>query len=207
MLLLTGKAVFISILAGIFLGYFVYPSYVKYQKHDTVFTDSRVNFDPQKPVGITIFAWQKTLLNGWKNNENVVMSLKNLCNESNDYKRVVQCINNRTYTHNDIIEKYTKGLNGEFDMTQETIYVEDISVLLSGKSYSININFEEEDGYLFNIHFNPGQNYSIFIHDPNFYVLAANPKIFPRTFFIMGGGQTNIIYLETTYHSMMDKPN
>ena len=31
-----------------------------------------------------------------------------MCNESNDFKRVVQCINNRTYTHNDIVEKYTK---------------------------------------------------------------------------------------------------
>ena len=51
MLLLTGKGVFISILAGIFLGYFGYPSYVKYQKHDTVFTESRVKFDPQKNSG------------------------------------------------------------------------------------------------------------------------------------------------------------
>ena len=127
------------LLTGIFLGYFGYPSYVKYQKHDTVFTDSRVNFDPQKPVGITIFAWQKTLLYGWKNTENVVLSLKNLCNESNDFKRVVQCINNRTYTHNDIVEKYTKvNINTETkietDVTKDTFYVDDISVFSAGKS-------------------------------------------------------------------------
>ena len=56
MLLLTGKAVFIFILAGIFIGYFGYPAFVKYQKHDTVFTETREKFDSQKTVGITIFA-------------------------------------------------------------------------------------------------------------------------------------------------------
>jgi hypothetical protein len=60
MILLTGKGVFISILAGIFLGYFGYPSYEKYQIQDTVFTETREKFDPRKPVGITIFAWRKT---------------------------------------------------------------------------------------------------------------------------------------------------
>jgi hypothetical protein len=55
MLLLTGKCVFISIFLGIFLGYFGYPSYVKYQNLDTVFTETRVGYDPHIPVGITIF--------------------------------------------------------------------------------------------------------------------------------------------------------
>ena len=41
MLLLTGKGVFISILAGLFLGYFGYPSYVKYTRYDTDFTETR----------------------------------------------------------------------------------------------------------------------------------------------------------------------
>ena len=76
MLLLTGKVVFISILAGIFLGYFGYPSFVKYRTYDTVFTETREKFDPYKPVGITIFTWTKTLLHGWKDNENLVLGLK-----------------------------------------------------------------------------------------------------------------------------------
>ena len=106
MLLLAGKGVFILTLAGIFLGYFGYPSYVKYKKHDTVLTETRVEVDPLRQVGITIFAWQNTIFNGWKNNYGV-FNLKRLCNESTDFDRVVQCINNGTYKHNDIIEKYT----------------------------------------------------------------------------------------------------
>ena len=72
MILLSGKCVFIFALAGIFLKYFGYQSYVKYEKHDTVFTETRVKIDPQKLVGITICAWQKTPLNGWKNNETAI---------------------------------------------------------------------------------------------------------------------------------------
>ena len=131
MLLLTGKGVFISVLAGIFLGYFGYPSFIKYQNYDTIVTEARVSFDPRKPVGITIFAWKKTSTNGWKNNEDMYLEIKKFCNESTEYERVVQCINNRTYMHNDIIEKYTKGIFGETDVKNETIYVEDISVFFN----------------------------------------------------------------------------
>jgi hypothetical protein len=92
MLLLTGKGIFISILAAIFFGFFGCPSYVKYQKRETVFMDTRVKFDSRKSVGITFFAWQKTLLNGWKDNDDVVLGLKKLCNESNDFKSIVQCV-------------------------------------------------------------------------------------------------------------------
>ena len=75
MLLLTGKGVFISILAGIFLGYFGYPSYLKYQNHDTIFAESRVKFDSLKPVGITIYAWKNTLFNGWKDKKDFIEGL------------------------------------------------------------------------------------------------------------------------------------
>ena len=109
----------------------------------------------------------------------MVLSLKKLCNESNDFKRVVQCINNRTYTHNDIIEKYTKvniDTETEIDVTKDTSYVDDISVFFAGKSYSIKINFE--DGYNFNIHLKPGQNYSVYINGLNFCGRTTNPETF-----------------------------
>eukprot|EP00091_Calanus_sinicus_P015086 TRINITY_DN32990_c0_g1_i1.p1 TRINITY_DN32990_c0_g1~~TRINITY_DN32990_c0_g1_i1.p1 ORF type:complete len:123 (-),score=22.43 TRINITY_DN32990_c0_g1_i1:130-498(-) len=108
MLLLTGKAVFISILVGIFFWYFGYPSYVKYQSHETIFTESRVKFDARKPVGITVFPWRNTMLSGWKKNVEELGDLRKMCNESADFDKVVQCINNGTFTHSDSIEKYTK---------------------------------------------------------------------------------------------------
>ena len=80
----------------------------------------------------------------------------------------------------------------------DTVYTEDISYMTIGKSYSIEINFEEEDGYIFTIDFKPGLNYSIFIHDPYFYVLSSNPGTFPHILLRMDDTQTQEIYLKTT---------
>ena len=183
MILISGKGIFIFALAGIFLRYFCYKSYVKYNKYDTVFTETRVKVDPPKLVGITIFAWHKTMFNGWKNNERVfdLRRWQRLCNESTDFDRVVQCINNRTYKHNDIIEKYQNMIfPNQTDVIKETIYTDDITTFAFGKSYTIKISYSNEDGYHFIIHLKPGQNYSIFIHDPNFYVVTINPEVFPH---------------------------
>jgi hypothetical protein len=155
----------------------------------------------------------KDFLSGWKDNEDVVEGLKKLCNESIDHDRIVQCINNRTFKHNDIVKKYTKvnidketGTETETDVTMDTIYVDDILDFSAGKSYRTKINFVEEDGYSFRIHFNPGQNYSVFIHDPNFYMNTTNPEIIPHIFLNMDDGQSQMISLKTTYHHMMNKP-
>jgi hypothetical protein len=121
MLLLTGKVVFVFILTGLFLAYFGFPLFEKYLKHDTVFTETRVKFAPEKTVGITIFAWHKNYFNGWKNSDDLIEGLKKMCNESIDFERVVQCINEGTFKHNDIIDKYTTFTNdGETDVTMDT---------------------------------------------------------------------------------------
>ena len=52
----------------------------------------------------------------WKNIEPTltyknVFDLKKYCNGSTDFDRAVQCINNETFTHDDIIENYkTRGI-------------------------------------------------------------------------------------------------
>ena len=77
---------------------------------------------------------------------------------------VVQCINNRTYEHNDIIEKYiTLFSQNQTDVTKETVYTVDITTLNFGKSYNIELSYNNEDGYTFFIYLKPGQNYSIYI--------------------------------------------
>ena len=97
-------------------------------------------------------------------------------------------------------------LDHETDVTKETIHFDDISAFFAGKAYSIKVNFEEGDGYFFNIYLNPGQNYSVFIHDPNFYVFSSNPEVFPKIVLHIDDNQSQFIYLKTTYQNMMNKP-
>jgi hypothetical protein len=87
----------------------------------------------------------KTLFNGWKNNEIAgADNLRMLCNESIDFDRVVQCVDDGTYKHNDKIWKYlTFHSQNETDVTNETIFTDDITTFGTGKSYSIKINYKE----------------------------------------------------------------
>ena len=92
-------------------------------------------------------------------------------------------------------------------MIHKKVYTNDISTINSGKSYTIKTNFEKGNGYKYYIHFKPGQNYSVFIHDPNFYVLSSNSEVFPHIFLNMDDKQTQSVFLKTTYHTMMNRPD
>ena len=140
MIFLTRKGIFICILAGIFIRYFGYPSYVKYEKHGTVFTETREEFDPQKTVGIAILVWRENLFIGWKNagNWETETSLHNFCNQSASFLEVVQCINNGTFKHEEIIENYAENENDsgslkQTHMTKDTRYTVDGAI--SSKLY------------------------------------------------------------------------
>jgi hypothetical protein len=87
-----------------------------------------------------------------------------------------------------------------------SMHTVDVSYIPSGKSHSIKINPLNTNGYGFQIFLKPGQNYSIYIHDPKFYVATLNPKTIPHIFLNIYDKQSQLIYLMTTYHTMMDKP-
>ena len=61
-----------------------------------------------------------------------------------------------------------------------TKQVEDMSAFHAGKSYSIENRYEEHDDSGLNIHFQNSQNYTIFIHDPDFYIFTLNPETIPH---------------------------
>jgi hypothetical protein len=141
-----------------------------------------------------------------RNNKNT-FDLKCFGNESTDFHKVVQCINNETFKHNDIIEEYRRvKTKNETDITKDTIYAEDISFFFVGKAHSFNISFAEEDDLGFSIYFKPGYNYSIFIHDPHFYMFTTNPGTIPYILLHVDDMKSQDVFFTTTYHNMMNKP-
>ena len=96
MLLNTCKFIVIASLAVVFFVFFGHPSYLKYQRKDTVFTESKVKYGPVNPPAITIYAWRKALFNGWKNTSYTgytSFDWKNNCNVSDTFDNFVQCVN------------------------------------------------------------------------------------------------------------------
>ena len=58
----------------------------------------------------------------------------------------------------------------------------------------------------FRIHFKPGRNYSIFIHDPNYYIFTFNPETIPKIEIMIEDSRSAFIYVKAVYHHNMDRP-
>ena len=158
------KLIFITFLAVIFILFFGYPSFIKYQKKATVFTETKVTHDLNNPPVITVFAWRGVILNGWKNGTYInSINSKDLCNASDTFETIVKCINDKTFKYDEIIQQATNGKN---NITKESFWTEEISSFNAGKSYSLNNNATKGSDFNLTLYLKQGQNYSIYIHDP-----------------------------------------
>ena len=105
MLLTTMKLVFIFCLFLIFLKYFGYPSYRRFHKKDTVFSENQVPVDNTRPLMVTICTWKYKPLEGWKEQNNGYTDFREICNSTDDYENMIGCITNKTFKNEDIIRR------------------------------------------------------------------------------------------------------
>ena len=112
----TCKFILITSLAVVFFVFFGHPSYVKYQRKDTVFTESNVEDGKIPPPAITIYAWRRSLFTGWKNST----VGKDSCNVSDTFDNYVQCVNDETFKLGDIL---LSASNGNHNLTKDAFWV------------------------------------------------------------------------------------
>ena len=209
MFFITVKLVFIASLFLVFLVYFGSPSYKRFRQKDTVFIEQEVPFDQRRPIQITVYAWSKWTYFGWKTHQGGRLNITHLCNSTEEYDKLIECINNLTYSQEDVIIQYTAyQKNTKVAVSNRTILTQGITNFHPGKYHSIQTYYREatEDGeYAFAIDFKSGLNYSIFIHDPDFYVFTVNPDTIPRSHISMDDSQDRYSYIKATYHKKMNK--
>ena len=138
------KLVFISCLFLIFLKYFGYPSYRRYHKKDTVFSENQVSVDHTKPLMVTIYAWKDKALEGWKELPNGYTNLREIYNSTDGHESLIECITNKTYKHEDIISRSTTGdshfhFHEEIDVTNMTSWTQGITTFKLGMFHSLKI--------------------------------------------------------------------
>ena len=139
MLLQTCKFILITSLSAVFIVYFGHPSYIKYHRKDTVFTEATVEDGQIHPPAIRIYAWRRELYNGWKNS---TFGDKNSChikieiqsNASGTFDNFVHCINDETFKLDDILLSAESGNN---NLTNDAFWATEITIFTAGKSYSL----------------------------------------------------------------------
>ena len=199
----VGKLVFITTLGTIFLIYFGHPSYLKYKKNQTLISETKVDFNRNKPPAITVLAWRKQKEVGWKEKSNLTEN----CDVSQDFKDIIECIDNKTFNLSEILEQATSGDESKTDITNASFWTEDLSNFQAGRCYSLNQSYDiGTDSKIFSLSLRKSQNYTIFIHDTNYFMFTHNPDTVPRIQLIMDRSMTQLVYIKAIYHQMMDKP-
>ena len=133
------------------------------------------------------------IFNRWKNASYKTYSLnsENFCNASDTFAKFVWCINEKTFKRDDVILSANAGNKTTLN---ESFWAEEITTFYAGKSYSLQyIAFQSEDK--FDVHFGlkKGQNYSIIIHDPNYYLFTVNPETIPNIILTMDDSKSQIV--------------
>ena len=73
--------------------------------------------------------------------------------------------------------------------------------MLQNQSYDIG-----KDSTKFALSFKKSQNYSIFIHDSNYFMFTHNPDTVPRIRLTMDPSMDQLVYIKPIYHQMINKP-
>ena len=202
-------------LSLIFLKYFGYPSYITFHKKETDFSENQVPVNHTKPVMVTIYAWEYVHLVGCKEQSNGFTNLGEICNSTDNYENMIECINNKTFKHEDIITRSTTGdsyLGDEIDVTNISSWTKGITSFLIGRFHSVKIFptiFPEEQSqqeWRFNVNLKQEQKYFIRIHDPDFFVLSSSPDTIPSIQLNMDDSKSHSIIIKAVYTSKMNKP-
>ena len=197
------KAVIVIILIGTVLHFFGYPSLKKYQKRQTLISKSSVKFKEMKPPAITVVAWKQTEQRGWKNSHGQ-KNFESHCNLTRDFQEVKTCIDENTFDHNDVVE-YVKNVDGR-NITNQSFWTDDLSNFDAGKMHTLNNSYMiGDDTTWIRIDLNKSLNYTIFIHDPQFFMYTMNPDTIPQIQINLSGGYVYSVYIRAKYHSKIAK--
>ena len=206
----TIRLVFISTLFLIFLLYFGCPSYRRFNKKDTVFSENQVSVDHARPVMITIFAWKGISFNGWKDQTVGYENLTGICNSTDEYDKMIECIINKTYEHEDIISKCTTG-EDDIDVKNKTTWIQGITKFSAGRFHSTKIyptifhNEKAEQEWQMNIYLKSNQNYTFVIHDPDFFPFTRTPDTIPNILINMDDSRSQQVIIRAVYTKKMNE--
>ena len=167
-------------LFGLFLYFFGQPALKRYQEKEVVVVTSRQNINGIQAPAVTIAVSRKGIKTGWKK-DGWAGFVQTLCNDANDTKTIVSCIEQQTYNLSDIATRVTLGANGFFREVKNPNWTEDFTHNYAGRTYTLDLPIKFKSNSFSDNLLKIGMktlcgHYEIYIHDPTYFYVTRNPE-------------------------------
>ena len=227
------KFVFSTTLLIVFFFFFGCPSWNKFQAREILINKRKIITSEISAPAITICVVDES--DGWKNesrynvydsnntdfndydsnstllqNDGPNSYILDQCKESNSVEEALECINTKTYNLTETVSDasaYSPNNYTVIDILNSSLWISDISCTLFGKCHTLNVSDSLSLSKL-NLNFNldSSLNYLAYLHDPNFFILTANPATIPGVSLDLNPSQGLMLkYIEVIQHINMDR--
>ena len=108
------RTIFTIILLALFIRYFGWPAIEKYRQKVTFFSEEKWLYDKSKPPAISVYI-NNAGIGGWKKGANDpydFATLKDFCNETENFTYITDCIDNNSYNRAELFQKINNGKFG-----------------------------------------------------------------------------------------------
>jgi hypothetical protein len=207
------KFIFSVILLILFFYFFGLPSWYKFEAGKVMVNKRKIsNIDSVTPA-LTVCALEQESSRGWKYDQWIDLKLKKEvakhndltinCNGSNE---VAQCVNYKTYNLTETINEFQAGRGNQ--ILQSKYWIEELSFFMFGKCHTLKNSVPLNTNF-WSIDFNKSLNYFVMIHDPNYFMMTANPETVPMIFLDLDGLENVQLYafLKVVKHINLDRPD
>ena len=189
-----------------FLIIFGVPSIEKFQAKQTILVETYKKFKDVDNPTITICSNQ-----GWKSNHaknSYVGLFQTNCQNSNNTKEALECINRNMYNLSDMV---ITALDGNKRVVNQEYWNDSISWLGAGRCQTLNasaVHIGTDMDEPMSITFNTSLDTYTMVHDQDFFVLGPNPLTMPRIMTIQTKNfGRQLMYIQTIEHVKMNLPN
>ena len=213
----------------IFVFYFGLPSWEKYQAGEVMNSRRKVINKGNSSVtpALTVCAIYPEIHHGWKydvwfkrhpkysqlskyGRKSLILKhsdLINLCNETTD---VQDCVEKSTYNLEETIERasaYSPTM-GKIDFYNSASWTEEFT-FLTGLCHTFNKTIPLDSVGHWKVDFKRKLDYSVAIHDPNYFMMSANPATIPSIAprFNSEDQGKMLTYIEAIRHINIDRPD
>ena len=189
------KNIFTGILFLLFLYLFGIPAIEKFTRRSVFIRKETRKHDFQLPV-LTVCS-SNEVGSGWKksNYRSLKNTLENVCNTSKTFRKMIKCVNDRTYSLEETVSMKLKHTTPPFN---ESSWTEDVTLTFFGRCHTLIPRTSREAGMRIFLKRknNSGERHGhrIFLHTTDYFVMNVYPTVVPRaTILIDGPGNMQVL--------------